>query len=454
MKSRYSRVTKMLLACVSVASLIQDVYAAPFAYNYGDLILCCRKIGGTDDLGDPRVTSAYSFEVNLGPASQFYNATSGSTVSLTPGQFSATQIAAVFGGLANGGLNDLYWSVSGYVDPSATGSSFPAHTLWVTAPRLDPDVQADPWVRNSANNQANVDSTIRSILEGARLYSATIPPDANFNTATVVRVLNGTGDPGTSYDFGSFMGTSGDYSGTFQGDVENITSHTFDSDGLPCRSDLYELLPTTSKSQNGTPGIYLGYFELNADGSLIFVASTGPTVAAPTVTAQSASEQTASGATLNANINPNGAATTFWFQYGTTTSYGSVTATNSLSSGTTGVAVNAAVSGLLPGTTYHFQAVANNSGGTATGSDLAFATLTVVQPQLGAVKVLSGGAVQFAFTNATGASFKVWGTTNVALPFNQWSNLGHPTETTPGQYQFSDPQASGYSRRFYRISQP
>jgi hypothetical protein len=198
----------------------------------------------------------------------------------------------------------------------------------------------------------------------------------------------------------------------------------------------------------------LGYFELNADGSLIFVASTGPTVAAPTVTAQSASEQTASGATLNANINPNGAATTFWFQYGTTTGYGSVTATNSLSSGTTGVAVNAAVSGLLPGTTYHFQAVANNSGGTATGSDLAFATLTVVQPQLGAVKVLSGGALQFAFTNATGASFTVWGTTNVALPFNQWSNLGHPTETTPGQYQFSDPQASGYSRRFYRISQP
>jgi fibronectin-binding autotransporter adhesin len=72
------------------------------------------------------------------------------------------------------------------------------------------------------------------------------------------------------------------------------------------------------------------------------------------------------------------------------------------------------------------------------------------------------GAVQFAngqaqinFTNLDGGSFTVFATTNVALPFSTWSNLGTAVETPTGSghFQFSDPQAAGV-RRFYRVRSP
>lgn len=48
----------------------------------------------------------------------------------------------------------------------------------------------------------------------------------------------------------------------------------------------------------------------------------------------------------------------------------------------------------------------------------------------------------------------VWSTTNVALPFNEWSNMGNPTEVSPGNYQFSDPSAANLSQRFYYVTSP
>jgi hypothetical protein len=53
-------------------------------------------------------------------------------------------------------------------------------------------------------------------------------------------------------------------------------------------------------------------------------------------------------------------------------------------------------------------------------------------------------------------SFTVLASTNVALPFNQWSNLGTAVESPlgSGQYPFTDPQATNYSRRFYKVTSP
>ncbi len=63
---------------------------------------------------------------------------------------------------------------------------------------------------------------------------------------------------------------------------------------------------------------------------------------------------------------------------------------------------------------------------------------------------------QFNFNNAPGASsyLTVWGSTNVATPFGSWQNLGHPTETSFGTYQFSDPGAAGSAAKFYRVTSP
>jgi hypothetical protein len=87
----------------------------------------------------------------------------------------------------------------------------------------------------------------------------------------------------------------------------------------------------------------------------------------------------------------------------------------------------------------------------------ASAGTTVAAPNLGNVSFVSNGTgvgLDFSFINTPDASFTVWSTTNLALPFGQWVNLGPPTETPPGTYQFNDPQATNFPQRFYRVTSP
>ena len=96
----------------------------------------------------------------------------------------------------------------------------------------------------------------------------------------------------------------------------------------------------------------------------------------PSATTEAASSVTEIGATLKGQVNPNGAATTYQFEYGTTTSYGTkVPATaESVGSGTTNVAVSKAISGLKGNTTYHYRVSATNAYGTIPGEDKTFTT--------------------------------------------------------------------------------
>ena len=99
------------------------------------------------------------------------------------------------------------------------------------------------------------------------------------------------------------------------------------------------------------------------------------TAAAPTATTGSASSITTTSATLNATVNPNGAATTAQFQYGTTTAYGSTASvTLSPNSGASAQSVSATLTGLTPLTLYHFRISATNSLGTTNGADATFTT--------------------------------------------------------------------------------
>jgi hypothetical protein len=92
-------------------------------------------------------------------------------------------------------------------------------------------------------------------------------------------------------------------------------------------------------------------------------AMTGPVNAVGTTTA-----------TATGTVNPNGQATSWFFEYGTTTAYGRRTATRSAGSGTSNVQVAGALTGLAPGTTYHYRLVATNRDGTTRGADGIFTT--------------------------------------------------------------------------------
>lgn len=91
--------------------------------------------------------------------------------------------------------------------------------------------------------------------------------------------------------------------------------------------------------------------------------------APPAVTTGAAQSVDRTAATLTATVDPNGAATTYRFEYGTSTAYGLVTAEATVPEGDAPVAVSARVTGLTEHTTYHYRVTATNAAGVVNGVD-------------------------------------------------------------------------------------
>jgi hypothetical protein len=98
---------------------------------------------------------------------------------------------------------------------------------------------------------------------------------------------------------------------------------------------------------------------------------------APTVSTGKASAVSFSSATLGGSVNPKGADTSYYFQYGLTKGYGLQTTILGAGAGTHGVPVAIAVGGLQPLTVYHFRLVAVNASGATIGADKTFLTKKV-----------------------------------------------------------------------------
>ncbi len=90
----------------------------------------------------------------------------------------------------------------------------------------------------------------------------------------------------------------------------------------------------------------------------------------PSVKTGPTSSVTDSSAILHGSVNPNGASTTYVFQWGLTTSYGLSSAPKSAGSRVNSLAVQVTASGLLPGTVYHYHLIALNKSGSSAGVDL------------------------------------------------------------------------------------
>ena len=75
-------------------------------------------------------------------------------------------------------------------------------------------------------------------------------------------------------------------------------------------------------------------------------------------------------------------------------------------------------------------------------------------PMLTNAGLTAKGSFQFGFTNSPGTLFGVWGTTNPAAPVKDWTALGGACEISPGQFQFTDVQATNGGQRFYNVQAP
>lgn len=121
-----------------------------------------------------------------------------------------------------------------------------------------------------------------------------------------------------------------------------------------------------------------------AVGLLVWSASALAAVA-PVLGEESVVNVSSDGATLRAQIDPEGAETTYVFEYGTGVSYGASVPLPAglVGSGTSAVAVQVHVQGLQPDTTYHYRVVASSEGGVERGLDQVFTTQTTAGGELG-----------------------------------------------------------------------
>ena len=154
---------------------------------------------------------------------------------------------------------------------------------------------------------------------------------------------------------------------------------------------------------------------------------------APTATTQAATLITSTSAQLNSYVNPNGASTTIYYQYGLTTSYGSTTIAGGI--GTTAGNYGTTASSLTSSTTYHFRIVAYNSGGTSYGSDLTFTTLASAPAATtqAATSITSTSAQLNSYVDPSGASTTIYYQYGLTTSYGSTTISGN-IGTTAGNY--------------------
>ena len=216
----------------------------------------------------------------------------------------------------------------------------------------------------------------------------------------------------------------------------NLGSKSYDVNG-----DGVAFITFSGLAKSVTLGKYSG--SPSYDNFTFGSATVGTPVAEPPgVTTSAATSVGATTATINASVNPGGAATTAQFEYGLTNGYGS-TASISLSpnNGITGQTVSANLSGLTPNSTYYFRVAGSNSVGSRNGPGMTFNTMANNAPTnitlapssimenntanatvgtLAAVDADSGQTHTFSKVSGTGdtdnAHFNISGTDLILIP--------------------------------------
>ena len=216
-------------------------------------------------------------------------------------------------------------------------------------------------------------------------FTTASAPTANTLAATGATLtggtLHGSIDPqgqATTYHFD--WGTTAGY-----GSQAPLADASVGSDGSEhaVEQTLGELTPDTSYHFRVVASNCGGCAEGTTYGS-DETFTTAPTPLAVTEAAQAVDQGTA---TLAGMVNPQGAPTTYHFDWGTSAAYGSQAPIAEVLVGADGVAhsLSQALTGLTPGTTYHYRIVASDcegcASGTTYGSDVTFTTQSPADPR-------------------------------------------------------------------------
>ena len=239
---------KLGLIAILAGVAASNIWAGTLSsYAVGDVLLCFRN----------NPPSANNLVVDAGPISVFTNAAPNQRISIN--LYAGNQLALV-------GTNNVSWSAFAYFDDSVS----PNWTVYMSRARAVLNTQTLSWLSQSPSAQQYLITTeISTIPVGANdnlLYkivnsaSAVVEPDSSSGNSHYPN--------GQSYHTAvDPYGSGDDNFGGFTGNPENTTPGNFTTAGTVARSDFYWIPPTGAGAVK-----YLGYFELNTNGAMTYVA--------------------------------------------------------------------------------------------------------------------------------------------------------------------------------------
>ena len=127
-----------------------------------------------------------------------------------------------------------------------------------------------------------------------------------------------------------------------------------------------------------------------------------------------------------------------------------------------GITVSGAVNPNVPGLYTRTYSGTTSLGAIGSAARTVIVLQPPAPPRLSNLTVLGNGAFRFAFSSpnpgvgVTGASFLVLASDDIGRPLSQWTVLGAAIETPAGSglFQFTDPQAALFPKRFYQVRVP
>ena len=152
---------------------------------------------------------------------------------------------------------------------------------------------------------------------------------------------------------------------------------------------------------------------------------------APNATTNSTVAPTDTTAVVTGTVNPNGAITTYWYEFGTTPVLGKSTSVQTVGSGYTAIPTPGYVTGLTKNTTYYYRLVAQNTYGKNTGEQRSVTTTNGTPAPVGSVPA----AKTLAISTQSSSSATLLGTVNPNKSSTQYwfeygtnGNLGNITK--------------------------
>lgn len=158
-----------------------------------------------------------------------------------------------------------------------------------------------------------------------------------------------------------------------------------------------------------------------------------PKSASPTAVLISSVSPSDTTAVVNGTVNPKGAFTSYWYEYGTTVSLGNKTANQIVGSGFVVIQAPGYITNLVKNTTYYFRLVAENQHGKVASGQLTFKTTEGNPPPVGSApttKTIAADNISRTTANIKGEIIPNQNATQYWFEYGKSAELGNVSAFT------------------------